>query len=118
MAEEFAECRALGHSWRHKRSFGIDETPKGLKRPFGGLYGMVGRLSICSVCKCERIKWITRSGEVVNRYEHPEGYSRHGDERLSAAGWRRSFVAELFDSWEREHPEEEAPEPEQMRVVA
>lgn len=98
-AMAFAECRALGHSWKHRGTFGTDDQPtdKRFSRPFGLSTGMVGYHSRCPVCRTDRVKWITRSGEVVSRYYHPDGYSQHGDDRLTARGWRSTFVATLFD---------------------
>ena len=89
---QFAQCRSMGHEWRHKGQVGADES-----RPFN-FYESVGLISQCSDCKTRRIKWITRSGEVVSRYEHPDGYSLHGEERLSTQQWRSTFVVTLFQS--------------------
>ncbi len=92
---EFAECRSMGHTWRHHKPIGIDDRTHH-RRPFGMSTGMVGLPSRCSTCGTERVRWVTRSGEVVTRYEHPDGYSRHGDERLTSAEWRRSYVGAIF----------------------
>ena len=97
---EHAECHALGHQWRHRNVIGIDD-PGDFARPFGASTGMVGYRSQCSNCKTERIKWITRSGEVINRYDYAEGYSRRGDDRLSAHEWRESFAVSLFSRFEQ-----------------
>lgn len=100
-AADFAECRSLGHSWRHKGTFGSDDPgPKGISRPLGFVTGMVGLHSQCSVCKTSRVKWMTRSGEVISRYAHPDGYSQHGDDKLTSQGWRRSFVARIFEDFQ------------------
>lgn len=90
----FAQCRAMGHEWRHKGPVGKDD-----KRPLN-LYEAAGLVSICPDCKTRRIKWITRSGEVISRYEHPDGYSLHGDDRLTTKEWRSSFVVTLFNTAE------------------
>lgn len=98
--QRFAACRSMGHEWHHGRALGIDDDhPAGIRRPFGRSTGMVGFPSTCSVCGMERVKWITRSGEVVTRYEQPEGYARHGDERLTLGQWRSTFVASVFSDF-------------------
>lgn len=86
----------MGHSWKHRKPVGVDDTLDGFRRPFGMSTGMVGFVSVCGVCGTARVRWVTRSGEVVTRYDHPDGYSRHGDERLSASEWRRSYVGSVF----------------------
>jgi len=58
---------------------------------------MIGLQSQCSDCKTWRTKWITRSGEVVNRYDYPDGYSRRGEDRLTSKQWRSSWAVTLFD---------------------
>jgi len=94
----YSECRSLGHEWRHKGIIGGDH--KTHRPPFSMSTGVVGYLSQCTDCKAERVKWITRSGEVISRYDHPDGYSRHGDERLTSREWRSSFVASVFEQWD------------------
>jgi hypothetical protein len=59
-------------------------------------FGTVGLRSQCADCKTDRVKWITRSGEVITRYHHPDGYSLHGEDRLSGQQWRSSFVTKVF----------------------
>lgn len=85
----------MGHTWRHRPPIGIDDDTKH-RRPFGLSTGMVGFPSNCSTCGTTRLRWITRSGLVEVRYEHPDGYSRHGDDRLSPSEWRRSYVGHVF----------------------
>lgn len=99
IALRFEECRAMGHAWRHRPPIGTDDTNDSYRRPFGMSTGMVGFPSHCNTCGADRIRWITRSGEVVVRYEHPDGYSRHGDDRLSSGEWRRSYVGHVFDGF-------------------
>ena len=83
---DYAECRSLGHSWRH------NGKPLG---PFSD--GVVGLVSKCSECGAERTKWISRSGALgPNSYRYPENYSQHGDDRLTTVEWRRTFVVTLF----------------------
>ena len=96
----FAECRSLGHEWRKQQPIGVDDTSDTHRRPFGASTGMIGIPSNCQNCGTAKVRWITRSGESVTRYEHPDGYSRHGDERLSAQEWRSTYVATLFESFE------------------
>lgn len=92
----FASCRSMGHEWTHRQAVGTDDTADGFKRPFGASTGMVGLPSHCQTCGTHRMRWVTRSGEVVTRYEHPDGYSRHGDDRLRPQEWRSMYVETLF----------------------
>jgi hypothetical protein len=99
-AADYAECRSLGHSWKHRGRYGSDDpAPDGIPRPFGWRTGCIGIASQCIVCKTRRVKWITRSGEVMSRYDHPEGYSQHGEDKLTAQGWRRSYVSSIFEEF-------------------
>lgn len=79
----FGQCRSMGHQWRHTGR--IDEIGTGVK------FGSVGLRSVCEYCDMERIKWLSRSGETHTRYQQPEGYGTHGDDRKSAREWRASF---------------------------
>lgn len=88
----FAQCRSLGHEWRHK---GVVQDAN--RAPHGVTFGTVGLRSQCADCKTDRVKWVTRSGEVHTRYEYPDGYSLHGDDRMSPQQWRSSFVTKVFD---------------------
>jgi hypothetical protein len=88
----FAQCRSLGHEWRHK---GVMQDNS--KAPFGVEFGTVGLRSQCADCKTDRVKWVTRSGEVITRYDYPDGYSRHGEERLTSREWRSNFVVRIFN---------------------
>jgi hypothetical protein len=97
----FAQCRSMGHSWRHHKAIGSDDPSGTFRAPFGGLTGMIGLPSDCSVCGTERMRWVTRSGESIVRYEHPDGYSQHGEERQTASEWRRTFVSAVFDDFEQ-----------------
>lgn len=98
--KDYADCRALGHAWKHrKQPIGIDEQHR-FRRPWSAETGMIGYVSTCSQCKAHRVKWLTRSGEIVNRYEYPEGYQQTGDDVMSPRAWRTSFVASLFDAWD------------------
>jgi hypothetical protein len=88
----------MGHTWRHRPPVGIDEATK-YRRPFGMSTGMVGFPSHCTCCGTDRMRWITRSGMTVMRYDHPDGYERHGDDRLTAGEWRRSYVSQVFEGF-------------------
>ena len=89
----------MGHTWRHRPPIGVDDQHDSYRRPFGASTGMVGFVSHCPTCGTDRVRWITRSGETIVRYEHPDGYSRHGDERLTAGEWRRSYVSTVFEGF-------------------
>lgn len=91
----YAQCRSLGHEWRHK---GPMERSGKLRAPYSVDSGSIPLVSQCSDCKTWRTKWITRSGEVLSRYEYPDGYATHGDDRRTSREWRASFVATLFDN--------------------
>jgi len=102
----FAACRANGHEWHHHKPIGSDEAtgmteqPKTkFRAPFGGSYGMVGIPSICTQCGSERMRWLTRSGESLMRYNHPDGYEQRGDDRMLPIEWRKAYVATVFDSF-------------------
>ena len=101
--ERFAECRSMGHEWNHLPAIGSDDPQSTWSVPFGGSYGMIGLPSTCRNCKTRRMRWVTRSGESLMRYLHPEGYETHGEERKSATEWRRTFVATIFDEFETAH---------------
>ena len=91
----FAECRSLGHEWHKGSPIAIGEDAEGFRRPYGDA-NMVGIPSHCVNCGTDRMRWIGRSGEAVTRYVYPDGYSRHGEEVLSAREWRQEYVATLF----------------------
>jgi hypothetical protein len=88
----FEQCRSLGHEWRHKGR--VTDTNRA---PFGIEFGTIGLQSQCADCTTVRVKWITRSGEVHNRYDYPDGYQRRGEEKRTPQEWRHDFVARLFD---------------------
>jgi hypothetical protein len=91
----FAECRSLGHEWHKGKPLGIGDESDRFSRPYGDA-NMVGIPSHCVNCGTDRMRWIGRSGESTTRYAYPDGYSRHGDEVLSAKEWRSTYVATLF----------------------
>lgn len=99
----FASCRSMGHEWHHAKAIGSDDygtlRERGFSVPFGGTYGMVGFPSTCTMCGTERVRWITRSGESHVRYHHPQGYDRHGDDRLTPTEWRRAYVSSVFEGF-------------------
>lgn len=87
-AKRYAECRALGHPWQH-----VGLADKGATWQWGS----IGYVSVCGHCGTKRTRWFTRSGAYAGRptYERPEGYSRHGDDRLTMAEWRATWVDTL-----------------------
>src|SRR5262245_10597395 len=70
----FIECHSEGHTWRRVTGL-VDpsEAAPGM-RPAFHQDRAVGRRSICDSCGAERLRWYTRSGEVVNRYHYSDGY--------------------------------------------
>lgn len=95
----FAQCRAMGHSWQHRQRPVNDADDLGWSLPTGAEYGSVGLVSSCSNCGAKRTKWIGRSGSRGPvRYDYPEGYQTHG-EGLQVLDWRRSFVVRAFAEW-------------------
>lgn len=101
MRDAFLDCHADGHQWHHQpgKVDPIDAQP-GLKPPWGTMTA-VGRRSTCTSCGGERIRWYTRSGEVVNRYRMQDGYyhkrSTPDDTAPSRLDYRRQLVITLFD---------------------
>ena len=97
----FLECHADGHQWHHEEGVidPIDAEP-GLRAPWSASTAR-GRRSFCTSCGGERIRWYTRSGEVVNRYRMQDGYyhKRETPDDLapSRLEWRRQLVVSLFD---------------------
>ena len=98
----YATCRSMGHEWHHGDPIGIDDEHR-YPRPFGAGTGMLGLPSHCRMCTMDRLRWLTRSGDVVVRYYPPEGYSRHGDDRLTPQQWRSTYVETLFTQFEQAH---------------
>ena len=97
---QFTECRAMGHSWKHRKDRIGAGHPK-YHAPFG--WSAIGFLSYCPVCRGWRVKWMTSSGEVINRYYPPDGYSRAGEDyKPTARDWRRHWVAEAFEEFATE----------------
>lgn len=97
----YVECHGDGHQWHHGGFVGApDWSP-----PFG-LVGAIARHSVCTNCGTERARWYTRSGEVLNRYRHPDGYLHKrqtpDDAAPSRLEWRRTLAVELFDRFDRE----------------
>lgn len=97
----FAQCRSNGHEWHHNPPVGSDENDTSFRAPFAGQVRMVGIHSVCASCRSERMRWVTSHGESIMRYSHPEGYEQHGEDRLSPLEWRRTYVAGVFESFER-----------------
>lgn len=95
----FAQCRSMGHEWHHNPPVGSDENETSFRVPFAGAVGMVGIHSVCNQCRSQRMRWVTRAGESIMRYDHPEGYEQHGEDRLSPMEWRVTFVASVFETF-------------------
>jgi hypothetical protein len=100
----YQKCHAMLHEMRHVATI-QPEDEYHRRRPFGGLYGMVGFESQCVVCGAVRVRWITRSGAVMNRYYYPSGYTwdkkkEGGTPAPKGYEWRSSFVAHLFEGVE------------------
>jgi hypothetical protein len=96
----FIECHSEGHTWRRQRGR-VDpvDAESGLRPPFN--VRAVGRRAICDSCGCERIRWYTHSGEVVNRYRYSDGYlhKKQGlddDPAPSRLEWRRTLITSVF----------------------
>lgn len=103
LQEAFLTCHADGHQWRHEGFVGAPEwTP-----PFG-MSGAIARHSLCTSCGAERARWYTRSGEVQNRYRHPDGYlhKRADPEDLapSRLDYRKRLVVTLFADFTAAQP--------------
>lgn len=96
----FIECRSLGHEWRKQSMIGVDDTDDTFRRPYGMSTGMIGIPSSCHNCGTRKVRWITRSGESLTRYEHPDGYSRHGDDRLTHQEYRHEYVTAIWAAFE------------------
>jgi hypothetical protein len=82
-ARRFAQCRSLGHEWRHRgREAAIDGIPV--------------FVSVCADCGTQRRVYIPLTGaNVYRRYIYPDGYQRRGEDRLSSVQWRRVFIVSL-----------------------
>ena len=94
------DCHAEGHQWRPAGRVDPMEAEPGMRAPWGG-NGTVGRRSHCISCQAERIRWYTRSGEVVNRYRYQDGYlykREAGDLEPAPTRqeWRQRLVVSLF----------------------
>lgn len=98
LQQAFLECHAEGHQWRHQGL--VTSETEGYRGPFGWT-GCVARRSVCASCEGERLRWYTRSGEVVNRYRHQDGYLHKkadpDDVAPSALEYRQRMVVTLFD---------------------
>lgn len=103
LEQRIAECHAFGHQWRLGDAIGIDDQHATVRRPFGMGTGMIGIPSECVSCTSSKVRWITRSGESVNRYEYVDGYTRRaarGDDVLTPSEWRHDYVETLFAQFE------------------
>ena len=94
---EYVECRAMGHCWRHHKGTIGNNHPR-YRAPFN--WYAVGKLSTCSMCKGVRVRWLTPSGEVMNRYYPPEGYSLKGQpDKPTLKQWRSTYIASVFEEF-------------------
>ena len=98
----FLDCHSEGHQWKHQpgRIDPIQAEP-GMRAPFM-MTSAVGRRSLCTSCTSERIRWYSRSGEVINRYRYAEGYlhkkrSLDDEPAPTRLEWRQRLVLTLFD---------------------
>jgi hypothetical protein len=92
---QYAECRALGHSWQH-RAEEYDEATDGFLPAGAGGYGSHGVVSTCSNCGEYKVRFLTRSGlNVKTKWVRPEGYEVRGAD-LRPVDWRKSFVIRRF----------------------
>lgn len=100
MAEKYAECRALGHSWVHRRTRLTPEEQAEMPRPpiSAGWMAAIVAYSTCPECTTERIKWIGRGGsQSASRYRYPPDYQRTGENKLTPAQWRQEWIESLED---------------------
>src|SRR3954464_14947175 len=75
---QYAECRALGHSWQHRAEPYSEEEDGFLPAGAGG-YGSHGIVSTCGNCGEYKVRFMTRSGlNVKTRWVRPEGYEVRG----------------------------------------
>jgi hypothetical protein len=102
--ESFIECHSEGHTWRRQKG-AVDplQAEAGMRPPFN--QRAVGRRAFCDSCGCERLRWYTASGEVVNRYRYADGYlhKKHGpddDPAPTRLQWRRTLVATVFKDFD------------------
>lgn len=116
----FLRCHSTGHEWRHEPGV-IDpsQAEPGMRAPWGSGTS-VGERSRCVSCTGERVRWYTRSGEVINKYRMADGYyhnSRIDDEPApSKLEWRKRLVVTLFDDFVE--TVEQAPRKRQARKAA
>lgn len=115
--ERFAECHADGHQWRHE---GIVGAPDWM--PPLGMQSAIARHSICTSCGSERARWLTRSGEVLNRYRHADGYlhkrSAPDDFAPSRQEWRRQLAVTLFARFDEQASRQAAPRRARKRAAS
>ena len=92
-ARKYAQCRSLGHTWKHRK----DPVGADAGSPPSWLHQPLGIMSVCTDCGCERIKWIGRSGTLgTTTYRYPEGYQTRGEETVDRQTWRRTWIVSVF----------------------
>jgi hypothetical protein len=99
LRDAFMSCHAEGHQWRHEGRIGGSDP--GANPPFGA-FDAVGRVSVCTSCGSERVRWYTRSAEAINRYKYADGYTHKklrddDDPAPTRFDWRKMMVRQLFD---------------------
>lgn len=94
----FLQCHTEGHQWRPAGRLGGSEAEA---RPPFGMLDAVATVSQCVSCTSERFRWYTRSGELISRYRHAEGYLHKradpDDVAPTRLEYRQRFVVTLFD---------------------
>ena len=99
--QAFVECHSEGHQWRPVPGRVDPSQAEAGLRPPAWERSPVGRRAQCVSCQAERIRWYTRSGEVVNRYRYADGYlhkrEAEDDVAPSRLDWRKRLVVTLFD---------------------
>lgn len=103
LEQRIAECHAFGHQWRLGEAIGIDDEHSSIRRPFAMSTGMIGIPSECVSCTSTKVRWVTRSGESINRYDYVDGYTRssaRNEEVLTPTEWRHNYVETLFAQFE------------------
>lgn len=75
LADEYLQCRNLGHSWRP------------LRAEFKAAEGVYFVAYLCQRCGAERTQWLDRRGLIVSgAYRYPDGYEHRKQGRITADG--------------------------------
>jgi len=101
MGYEYLACRTNGHEWRTLPPIGMDREHENITRPYGGIFHTtLGIPSTCNVCHTERVRWLTRSGESILRYHHPDNYALKGEDKASAKDLRHDYAESIFNAFD------------------